>query len=105
MPADTRGTAEERMDDIRAVLDAAGSSSAFLLGTADGTPVAMLAAASYPDRFAGLVLYGSSARIVEGDDYAIGFAAASADKFVMSTGRIWANDDTDCGLALLAPSV
>jgi class 3 adenylate cyclase len=55
---------EERIDDIRAVLDAAGSERAFLCGTSEGGPMSLLFAATYPDRIAGLVLVGAYARAV-----------------------------------------
>ena len=47
---------EERMDDVRAVMDAAGSERAALLGSADGAALAALFAATYPDRTAALIL-------------------------------------------------
>nr|MBA3282424.1 alpha/beta hydrolase [Acidimicrobiia bacterium] len=48
LPMDKRSTVEERMHDVQAVLDATGSSSAFLFATADGVPVALIAGATYP---------------------------------------------------------
>jgi pimeloyl-ACP methyl ester carboxylesterase len=49
---------EERMDDIRAVLDAAGSKKAALIGVSEGGAMSMLFAATYPDRVSALILYG-----------------------------------------------
>jgi len=57
-------TLEERMDDIRAVMDAAGSERAVVSGLGDGGPLAALFAATYPERTAGLVLIQSSPRFV-----------------------------------------
>jgi pimeloyl-ACP methyl ester carboxylesterase len=54
----------DRMDDIRAVLDAAGSKRAFLFGVSEGGPMSLLFAATYPDRVAGLILHGTYARTV-----------------------------------------
>ena len=51
-------TLEERMDDIRAVMDAAGSARAALLGNSEGGNMAALFAATYPDRVTALVLFG-----------------------------------------------
>jgi class 3 adenylate cyclase len=51
-----------RMDDARAVMDAAGIERAALLGISEGGPMAALFAATYPQRCRGLVLYGSFAR-------------------------------------------
>jgi class 3 adenylate cyclase len=55
-------TLEERMDDVRAVMDAAGSEHAALFGVSEGGPMSLLFAATYPHRARALVLYGSYAR-------------------------------------------
>jgi pimeloyl-ACP methyl ester carboxylesterase len=55
-------TLETRMDDVRAVMDAAGSEHAALFGMAEGAPMSALFAATYPERVTALVLYGSWAR-------------------------------------------
>jgi class 3 adenylate cyclase len=52
---------ETRMDDVRAVMDAAGSQRAALLGVSEGVPMTLLFAATYPERVTAAVLYGSSA--------------------------------------------
>ena len=52
---------ETRMDDVRAVMDAAGSGRAALLGASEGGPMSILFAATYPQRTRALVLYGSYA--------------------------------------------
>jgi pimeloyl-ACP methyl ester carboxylesterase len=53
---------DERMDDLRAVMDAVGIQEAALLGISEGGPLAALFAATYPQRCSALVLYGSFAR-------------------------------------------
>ncbi len=53
---------EERTDDLRAVMDAAGFEQAFVLGLGDGCPLAAVFAAKYPDRTQGLLLWGGFAR-------------------------------------------
>ena len=53
---------EERMDDVRAVMDAARSERAALFGVSEGGPMSLLFAATCPQRVRGLVLYGSYAR-------------------------------------------
>ena len=63
---------EERMDDVRAVMDAVGSERALILGISEGGPMAALFAATYPRRTAGLVLMGSYARRLWAPDYTIG---------------------------------
>ena len=59
---------EQRMDDVRAVMDAAGSERATLFGISEGGPMCVLFAATYPERTSGLILYGALVRgIAEGD--------------------------------------
>jgi pimeloyl-ACP methyl ester carboxylesterase/DNA-binding CsgD family transcriptional regulator len=52
---------ETRMDDVRAVMDAAGSRRAVLLGASEGGPMSLLFAATYPERTRALILYGAYA--------------------------------------------
>jgi class 3 adenylate cyclase/pimeloyl-ACP methyl ester carboxylesterase len=52
-------TLEERMEDLHAVLDAAGSQRCALLGVSEGGPMSILCAATYPDRVSALLLYGT----------------------------------------------
>jgi pimeloyl-ACP methyl ester carboxylesterase len=65
-------TLEERMDDVRAVMDAVGSRKAVLLGISEGGPLCLLFAATYPERTQALILYGTYARWLHADDYPIG---------------------------------
>ena len=60
---------EERMDDVRAVMDAAGSERAILFGVSESAPLACLFAATYPERTAGLILYAAYASEVRKPDY------------------------------------
>jgi pimeloyl-ACP methyl ester carboxylesterase len=53
---------EQRMDDVRAIMDAIGSTKAVLFGFSEGCPMSVLFAATYPDRVSHLVLLGSFAR-------------------------------------------
>jgi pimeloyl-ACP methyl ester carboxylesterase len=62
-------TLEQRMDDVRAVLDAVGSRHAVLLGVSEGGPMCSLFAATYPDRTDALVMIGSYARRTRDADY------------------------------------
>jgi len=62
-------TLEQRMDDVRAVMDAAGSDRAALFGVSEGGPMCALFAATYPQRTAALVLYGSYAKRLRAPDY------------------------------------
>ena len=63
------GSAEERMDDIRAVMDAVGCQRAALVGISEGGPLTILFAATYPDRTAGIVLWGTFARVRNAPGY------------------------------------
>lgn len=60
---------QTRMDDVRAVMDAAGSSRAALFGFSEGVPMSLLFAASHPGRVSHLVLCGSMARATATRDY------------------------------------
>jgi pimeloyl-ACP methyl ester carboxylesterase len=60
---------EERMDDVRAVMDAVGSERAALLGHVDGAAMAILFAATYPERVFALVLFQGKPRFVRAPDF------------------------------------
>ena len=62
VPVDQLPILEERMDDVRAVMDAVGSERAALMGVSEGGAMSALFAATYPERTAALILYGSFAQ-------------------------------------------
>jgi class 3 adenylate cyclase len=62
-------TLEQRIDDIRAVMDAARSGRAAFLGISEGGPTSALFAATHPERVTALVLYGAMGRTTEAPDY------------------------------------
>ena len=62
-------TLEERIDDVRAVMDAAGSERAALFGISEGGPMSVLFAATHPERVTALVLHGAMGRTTEAPDY------------------------------------
>lgn len=62
-------TLEQRMDDVRAVLEAAGSTEAILFGVSEGGPMCALFAATYPERTRGLVMFGTYAKRLWSPDY------------------------------------
>ena len=66
------GTLEERMDDVRAVLDAVESESTALLGISEGGPMSILFAATHPDRTRGLVLCGAEVKEEKTEDWPCG---------------------------------
>jgi class 3 adenylate cyclase len=62
-------TLEERMDDVRAVMDAVGSKRAALFGVSEGGPMCALFSATYPQRASALIMYGSYAKRVWDAEY------------------------------------
>ena len=83
------GSLEERSDDIRAVMDAANSRRAVIYGVSEGGPMAVLFAATYPERVQALILYGAGARFSEAPDYSIGMSQKYADEFIDSFAQDW----------------
>jgi pimeloyl-ACP methyl ester carboxylesterase len=73
-------TLEERMDDIRAVMDAVGSSHAALIGFSEGVPLGIVFAATYPERTDALVLMGGFARLRWAPDYPWGMSEEESDR-------------------------
>jgi class 3 adenylate cyclase len=68
-PIDGVQTLEHRMEDLTAVLDAAGGERAALFGVSEGAPMSALFAATHSDRTQALIMYGSYARGSAADDY------------------------------------
>jgi pimeloyl-ACP methyl ester carboxylesterase len=68
-PVRDAATIEERIDDIRAVMDAAGSERADVFGWSEGATIAALFGATFPDRVSALVLFGSYARGTPAEGY------------------------------------
>jgi len=66
-------TLEQRMDDVRIVMDATGSGRAAIFGLSEGGPMSILFAATYPDRATHLVLCGTGARTRWAPDYPWGW--------------------------------
>ena len=73
-PVPDAPTLEQRMDDVRAVMDAAGSERAALVGISEGVAMSILFAATYPRRVQALVLTGGMARSTYAEDYPWGAA-------------------------------
>jgi pimeloyl-ACP methyl ester carboxylesterase len=93
---------ETRMDDVRAVMDAAKSERAVLFGYSEGGPMCAVFAATYPARAAGLIMHGSYARRVWAADYPWGTPAAEWEAFIETTSRDWGGP---VGLEARAPSL
>jgi pimeloyl-ACP methyl ester carboxylesterase/class 3 adenylate cyclase len=73
-PIDSVPTLESRADDLRTVLDAAGSERAALFGYSEGGPISVMFAATYPDRARSLILFGTYANGSRDDDGSVGRA-------------------------------
>jgi pimeloyl-ACP methyl ester carboxylesterase len=89
------------MDDVRAVMDAAGSERGTLLGHSEGGNMCILFAATYPDRASALVLVGCYAKRIRSDDYPRAPAWDERIREIEHTERSWADPDV---VGTLAPS-
>jgi class 3 adenylate cyclase len=84
---------EDRMDDVRAVMDAVGSQRAGLYGNSEGGAMSMLFAATYPERTRALVLYGTYSHYPR--------TAADRESFIRTIDRAWGTGET---LRFFAPA-
>lgn len=101
-PLDRQATFEQRMDDIRVVMDAAGSEGAALLGISEGSAMAALFAASHPTRAEALVLYGAFARsLPDPPKYPYAVEGDAWRELIDGVGEAWGEG---VALAILAPS-
>jgi pimeloyl-ACP methyl ester carboxylesterase len=97
---------ETRMDDIRAVMDAVGSKRAAVLGVSEGGPMTMLFAATYPERTAGAILYGTMASYVRADDYPWARTPEESAEFMRQEAkRAGTREWLDDALEAFAPSL
>jgi class 3 adenylate cyclase len=112
IPIDARGTGlsdrapvlppmEEQMDDVLSVLDAVGSSSAALLGLSQAGPMAIMFAASHPERTRALVLYATYASTRQHKDYPWGRSPEWMDDYGRLIDEKWGSG---LFLAQVAPS-
>ncbi len=83
------GTAEDRMDDLRAVADAAGVERATIVAISEGGPLAVLFAAAYPERVRSMVLWGTMARMLAAPDYPDGLDPAVPEQLFAIVEREW----------------
>jgi len=87
--ADPAGATEEWMDDVRAVMNAAGSERATLLAHGHGVQMALMAAATYPERIESLVLVNGFARFSRADDYPAGLPESAAQVLLKGIEETW----------------
>ena len=96
---------EQRVDDLIAVIDAIGSSSAALVGVGGSALTALLAAAARPERVSSLALIHAYARMVRDDDYPCGFPEELVDEFLEGVLDLSADAEEPDDALVLAPSL
>ena len=102
VPVHELPTLEQRMDDVRAVMDAAGSERAVLLGVSEGGPMCSLFAATYPEKTEALIMIGSYARRLRDSDYPWGPTRHERDAFCRHLIAEWGGP---VGIEERAPSL
>jgi pimeloyl-ACP methyl ester carboxylesterase len=85
LPLGELPTLEEWADDVRAVLQATGSEEVTLVGKGSGGPLAIVFAATHPDRVASLVLINAWARLSQDEDFPIGVPPRAAERMLATT--------------------
>ena len=102
VPLEQLPTLEQRMDDVRAVMEAVGCDRAVLCGVSEGGPMCSLFAATYPEKTIALVMVGSYARRLRGEGYPWGPTEADQELFFDEIRKNWGGP---VGLEARAPSV
>ena len=95
-------TLEERMQDVIAVLNAVGSRRSALCGISEGGAMAVLFAATFPERTAALILSGAWGRAFRSSNYPWGFDQSSFQQRIDNLQRVWG---TTALAATVAPSL
>lgn len=95
-------TLEQRMDDVRAVMDAANLNKGALFGVSEGVPMCALFAATYPERTTALALYGGYAKRLYADDYPWAPTPEERQEFFDAIAQGWGGV---VDLETMAPSV
>jgi pimeloyl-ACP methyl ester carboxylesterase len=90
---------ERRMDDVRAVMDAAGSERAALLGHSEGGNMCILFSATFPARTSALVLVGCYAKRIRSDEYPWAPDPVEREREIEETERTWGRVDLTPTLA------
>jgi class 3 adenylate cyclase len=96
---------EVGMDDIRAVLDAAGSERAVLFGVDDGGALCTLFAASYPARASALVLFAVWPKALKSPDYPWGWTEQQAEAWMHDVESHWGTEEFWADSAYVSPHV
>jgi class 3 adenylate cyclase len=98
------GTLEERMDDVRAILDDIGSESAVLFGGSEGGPMSLLFAATYPERTQALILCGAEIKEEKTEDWPWGESTRDEFEEAMQIDRLLERWGKGLGLQFFIPS-
>lgn len=100
-PVDEPATLEEQMDDVTAVLDACGSTTTALTAEAEGAMLAVLYAATHPERVSHLVLMHPTARLTQAHDYDWTWSSAEARdrEFVAPVIARWGSGENGARIA------
>lgn len=93
LPLDALPSWESYIDEVVAVMDAAGSEQAAIMGIFDAGPMATLFAATRPDRTVALILANTSARILASDDYPLGAPSSMAEAAIDRVARTWGTEE------------
>jgi pimeloyl-ACP methyl ester carboxylesterase len=101
VPLDRLPTLEQRMDDVRAVMDAAGSERAALFGSSEGGLMSVLFAATYPKRTTALVACAIYAKRIWSPDYPWAPTPEAREAEIESIERSWGGE---MGVEQIAPS-
>jgi pimeloyl-ACP methyl ester carboxylesterase/DNA-binding winged helix-turn-helix (wHTH) protein len=102
VPINQLPTLEQRMDDVRAVMDAVGSERAALCGVSEGGPMCSLFAATYPEKTLALVMIGTYAKRIRDTEYPWGPTAEQREQFFEVMSKQWGGP---VGIEERAPSV
>ncbi|MBT2323878.1 adenylate/guanylate cyclase domain-containing protein [Variovorax paradoxus] len=89
VPVDQLPTLEQRMDDVRAVMDAVGSKRAALVGVSEGGPLGVMFSATHPDRVSAMVIIAGFARIAWAPDHPFGAPADLYDGMLKRMAEGW----------------
>lgn len=102
VPINQLPTLEQRMDDVRAVMDAVGSKRAALCGVSEGGPMCSLFAATYPEKTLALVMIGTYAKRIRDAEYPWGPTAEQREHFFEVMRKQWGGP---VGIEERAPSL
>ena len=102
IPVDAPPTWEEWADDLRVVLDATGSEKAAIFAMLDGGPMALIFAATHPDRTTALILANTAVKTLASEDFPIGVSPEAWEQWIDVFEKGWGTEEF---AAMIAPSL